>query len=414
MRNAVKVHNNRGSKTTQIAKEGLIQEFSLTDVQAQAILDMRLARLTSLEVNKLVYELERLKLLIKKYTAIIKSPILQMQTVKEEILKIKKDYGNDRRTHFLENEDLAVEINPVVEEIVQDEYVVLSANNTLKAILPKNYNLASKELGANANLFEVPKNVVQTNTNGVIYLFTDLGNCHRIFVKDIEVGKYKDKGFAIDHFVKSYLKDEQVVSMLELNEEERLVFTTANGLVKVTNMAEYFTSKQSIQAIKLKDDDKLVNVEVFNPNKTMLIVTRDFMAVNVEIGDIAPSGRLTSGVKGINLTGKDVVVASNLVDEGDLVSVIASNGYGKILKVNEFDVSARNRKGLKCMSYKGVAECLNVSVATDKMNYVLEGEKLTLVHNKNIKLNTRTSAGASLTSSKTGEKIKKAYNYVLI
>ena len=402
------------SKSTTDAKVTLMKTFMLSDVQAQAILDMRLARLTSLEVNKLVYELERLKLLIKKYTAIIKSPILQMQTVKEEILKIKKDYGNERRTHFLENEDLTVEINPVVEEIVQDEYVVLSANNTLKAILPKNYNLASKELGVNATLFEVPKSIVQTNTNGVVYLFTDLGNCHRIFVKDIEVGKYKDKGFAIDHFVKSYLKEEQVVSMLELNEEDRLIFTTANGLVKVTNMAEYFTSKQSIQAIKLKDEDKVVNVEVYNAQKTMLIVTRDFMAVNVEINDITPSGRLTSGVKGINLAGKDVVVSSNLVDEGDLVSVIASNGYGKILKVNEFDVSARNRKGLKCMSYKGVAECLSVSVATDKLNYVLEGEKLTLVHNKNIKLNTRTSAGASLTSSKTGEKINNVFKYVLI
>ena len=402
------------SKSTTDAKVTLMKTFTLTDVQAQAILDMRLARLTSLEVNKLVYELERLKLLIKKYTAIIKSPILQMQTVKEEIIKIRNEYGNERRTHFLENEDLTVEINPVVEEIVQDEYVVLSATNTLKAILPKNYNLASKELSANATLFEVPKNIVQTNSNGVVYLFTDLGNCHRIFVKDIEVGKYKDKGFAIDHFAKTFLKEEQVVSMLELNEEDRLIFTTANGLVKVTNMAEYFTSKQSIQAIKLKDDDKVVSVEVYNPNKTMLIVTRDFMAVNVEINDIAPSGRLTSGVKGINLTGKDVVISSCLVDDGDLISIIASNGYGKILKVNEFDVSARNRKGLKCMSYKGVAECLNVSIASDKLNYVLEGEKLTLVQNKNLKLNTRTSAGTSLTSSKTGEKIKNAFRYTLI
>ncbi len=402
------------SKSTNDAKIALIKAFALSDVQAQAILDMRLARLTSLEVNKLVYELERLKLLIKKYTAIIKSPILQMQTVKEEILKIRDDYANPRRTHFLEDEDLAVEVNPEIEEIVQDEYVILSANNTLKAILPKNYNLATKELGANATLNEVPKFISQTNTNGILYLFTNLGNCHRINVYDIEIGKYKDKGFLISNFVKAYLKEEQVVSMLELNDDDKLIFTTEQGLVKVSNASEYNTSKQSISAIKLKEGDKVVSVEILNPNKTMFITTRDFMAVNIEVNDIAVSGRLTSGVKGINLTGKDVVVSSILVESNDLISIISSNSFGKLVKINEFEISQRNRKGLKCMSYKGMAECLGAFVANDKLNYVLEGEKLIYVQNKSLKLANRTNAGLTLTTSKTGTKIKSVYRYTLI
>lgn len=402
------------SKSTNDAKIALIKAFALSDVQAQAILDMRLARLTSLEVNKLVYELERLKLLIKKYTAIIKSPILQMQTVKEEILKIRDDYANPRRTHFLEDEDLAVEVNPEIEEIVQDEYVILSANNTLKAILPKNYNLATKELGANATLNEVPKFISQTNTNGILYLFTNLGNCHRINVCDIEIGKYKDKGFLISNFVKAYLKEEQVVSMLELNDDDKLIFTTEQGLVKVSNASEYNTSKQSISAIKLKEGDKVVSVEILNPNKTMFITTRDFMAVNIEVNDIAVSGRLTSGVKGINLTGKDVVVSSILVESNDLISIISSNSFGKLVKINEFEISQRNRKGLKCMSYKGMAECLGAFVANDKLNYVLEGEKLIYVQNKSLKLANRTNAGLTLTTSKTGTKIKNVYRYTLI
>lgn len=402
------------SKSTNDAKLALIKAFALSDVQAQAILDMRLARLTSLEVNKLVYELERLKLLIKKYTAIIKSPILQMQTVKEEILKIRDDYANPRRTHFLEDEDLAVEVNPEIEEIVQDEYVILSANNTLKAILPKNYNLATKELGSNATLNEVPKFISQTNTNGILYLFTNLGNCHRINVCDIEIGKYKDKGFLISNFVKAYLKEEQVVSMLELNDDDKLIFTTEQGLVKVSNASEYNTSKQSISAIKLKEGDKVVSVEILNPNKTMFITTRDFMAVNIEVNDIAVSGRLTSGVKGINLTGKDVVVSSILVESNDLISIISSNSFGKLVKINEFEISQRNRKGLKCMSYKGMAECLGAFVANDKLNYVLEGEKLIYVQNKSLKLANRTNAGLTLTTSKTGTKIKNVYRYTLI
>lgn len=402
------------SKSTNDAKIALMKTFALSDVQAQAILDMRLARLTSLEVNKLVYELERLKLLIKKYTAIIKSPILQMQTVKEEILKIKEDYKNPRRTQFLEDEDLVVEVNPEIEEIVQDEYLILSANNTLKAILPKNYNLATKELGSNATLNEVPKFIVPTNTNGVVYLFTDLGNCHRIYVKDIEVGKYKDKGFAVSNFVKSFLKDEQVVSVLELNEEDKLIFTTEQGLVKVSSASEYNTSKQSISAIKLKENDRVVNVEILNSNKTMFIATRDFMSVNIEVNDVAVSGRLTSGVKAISLTGKDKVISSILVDKNDLISIIASNGFGKLVKVNEFEISQRNRKGLKCMSYKGVAECLSVQVASDKLNYVLQGENLIYVANKTLKLANRTSAGTTLTSSKTGTKVSNVYRYALI
>lgn len=401
------------SKSTNDAKVNLMNTFTLTDVQAQAILDMRLARLTSLEVNKLVYELERIRLLIKKYTAIIKSPILQMQTVKEEILKIRDDYGSDRKTHFLDDENLTVEVNPVIEEIVQDEYVILTASNTLKAIQPKNYNLATKGLNANAHLYEVPKCILQTNTNGIVYLFTNLGNCHRICVKDIEIGKYKDKGFAIDNFVRTFAKEEVVVSMLELREEDKLIFTTEQGLVKVSNAEEYFVSKQTIGAIKLKDDDKLLNVEIFNESKTMLIVTRDFMTVNIEVKDIAPTGRLTAGVKAISLTAKDVVVSSMLVNSEDLVSVITSNSYAKLLKVSDFEISSRNRKGLKCMAYKGVAECLSVQVASDKLNYVLENDNLTLIQNKDLKLNTRTSAGNSVIG-KTGTKIVNVYKYVLL
>lgn len=404
----------KSSKSTTDAKVTLMSTFNLSDVQAQAILDMRLARLTSLEVNKLIYELERLRLLIKKYTAIIKSPILQMQTVKEEMLKIRDDYGTDRRTHFLDDENLTVEVNPVIEEIVQDEYVILTASNTLKAIQPKNYSMAQKGLGANAHLYEIPKSIVQTNTNGVVYLFTNLGNCHKVLVKDIELGKYKDKGFNIDNFVRGYAKDEVVVSMLELREEDKLIFTTEQGLVKVSEASEYFVSKQSIGAIKLKDGDNLLNVEIYNDAKHMLLVTRDFMSVKIEINDIAPTGRLTSGIKAMSLTPKDVVVSSLLVDDNDLVSIITSNSYGKLLKVSDLEVSSRNRKGLKCMSYKGVAECLSVEIASDKMNYVLENDNLTLVQNKDLKLNTRTSAGNSVVSSKTGAKVNKIYRYTLV
>lgn len=402
------------SKSTNDAKMSLMQRFALDDVQAQAILDMRLARLTSLEVNKLVYELERLRLLIKKYTAIIKSPILQMQTVKEEILKIRDDYGNDRRTHFLDDDTLAVEVNPVIEEIVQDEYVILTAGNTLKAVQPKNYNLATKTLGANASLYEIPKCIVPTNTNGILYLFTNMGNCHKVLVKDIELGKYKDKGFNIDNFVKGFSKDEVVVSALELREEDKLIFTTELGMVKVSNASEYFVSKQSIGAIKLKEEDRLLNVELFNDNKSMLITTRDFMTVNIEVKDISSTGRMTGGVKAISLSNNDIVVSSVLVDSNDLVSVITSNSYGKLLKVSDFEISSRNRKGLKCMSYKGVAECLSVVVASDKVNYVLSGENLTLVQNKDLKLNTRTSAGNSIVDSKTGAKITNVYKYSLV
>ena len=402
------------SKSTNDAKVSLMSAFSLTDVQAQAILDMRLARLTSLEVNKLVYELERLKLLIKKYTAIIKSPILQMQTVKEEILKIRDEYGSDRRTHFLNSEDLAVEVDMKVEEVVQDEYVILSAANTLKAIQPKSYNLATKTLSANATLYEIPKFIVQTNSNGVVYLFTNKGNCHKVIVKDIELGKYKDKGFNLDHFIKHIENDEVVVSMLELREDDKIVFTTELGMIKVSDASEYFVSKQSIGAIKLKDKDSLVNVEILSENKTLVLATRDFMMVNVEVNDIASTGRLTGGVKGMSLTGKDVVVGTTLVGKDDLVAVITSNSFAKLLKVADIEISQRNRKGLKCMSYKGIAECLSVTVASDKLNYVLHGEKLNLVQNKDLKVNNRTSAGASLVSSKTGEKISNIYRYTLI
>lgn len=402
------------SKSVNDAKVTLMSTFYLTDVQAQAILDMRLARLTSLEVNKLKYELERLELLIKKYTAIIKSPILQMQTVKEEILKIRDDYGDERRTHFLEDEDLTVEVNPQIESLVQDELLIITAGNTVKAILPKSYNLSNKDITDNSTLFEVPKFIVPTNNESTLYLFTDKGNCHKLETKCIELGKYKDKGFNLSTIIKTFEMEENVVSIIDLREDYKLIFTTKFGMVKSTNASEYFSTKQTISAIKLKDDDMVINVQILLDNKSMTMITKEFMALNFSINDIPVSGRTSMGVKGINLNDGDEVIMSQLVDKGDIISIFTDNAYSKIFKVSELGESVRNRKGLKCMIIKGNTKCLKAYVANDKLNYVLQNEKkLILVENKHLKLANRTSNGNSMTI-KNGEKIISVNPYVLL
>ena len=408
------------SSSTAEAKQRLMDKFYLTDVQAQAILDMRLARLTSLEVNKLVNELENLIKLIADLKAILASEKKLMNVVKKELNEIKKAYGVPRKTQIVSDDDNDGEIDETVipDAPKEDVHVICTEGNTLKVVNKKSFDLGVKKLSTNPTMFEVNKlDVVMDNTK-TVYLFTNLGNCHRIKVNQIPQTKLKDRGTPVKSFVKNCDPQEKVIAMFDFNEEDQdaeLIFATKQGLIKITKQSEYISSKQTISAIKLKEDDELIFVDYDNREKSLLMFSHDGLAVNIIKDDVACIGRVSAGVRGMALSDGDYVVSCVL--GGALAyAVFTSNGFAKVIKETEVALTSRARKGIKVINGKKLDIKLIGAYELNKAyNYVaiLENNNFVLVESKKLSLENRLGVGKSVVGTKTGTDTKQVVTYVI-
>lgn len=368
----------RQSRNITDARITLMQTFNLSEIQAQAILDMRLARLTNLEVDRLEVELKRLKELIKRYTAILKSPSLQMKIVKQELGEIVKNYGGNRRSEFLSpGDDLLEEEALLEEEEVTDVHVVFTPMRTIKAVSQKNYNLSIKELNDNSTLYEVPNLSVKTQTNKDVYAFTNLGNCIKFPVSSIGICRFKDRGVSISNHYKNLEDNERIISCLVLDEkmaEEQLVFLTSSGMIKISKVSEYFSNRQVISAIRLRGDgDELLTVQL-NTKKYVGMFTKDGIGVVVEKDDISCTGRVTAGVIGMKLSADDAVVSAMLIDDTDAFTLFLNNGSYKAVTFSGVPISMRNRVGSRIISKslnKNV-KIIKVGVLSPNTSYALE------------------------------------------
>ena len=375
----------KNSKSVTDAKISLIKTFDLSEIQAQAILDMRLARLTNLEVNKLITDLNRLRDLIKRYTAILKSPTLQMKVVKTELQEIIKSYGKPRKTKFLK-----------ADEHFEDS------------------SLVNKELSATPSLFEIPQISFKIDDNKDVYVFTNKGNSIKLAVNSIPECKFRDKGTALFSMVKNVASDEHIVAMLELDptlKDTNIIFVTKSGMIKVTKMSEFIVSKHVIAAIKLAKNDEIVYVNFHNPDKKMSLFTANGNAVKVDTDDIAPSGRVGLGIKGIALDKQDYVVSAVQTGISDAYMMFMADGYAKIVKQGELPDSARNRKGLGFLSAKSKnSKLVFVGQLSTKVNYVAEtvSGKLEFITSNSLPLDVRLGTGKPVVK----EKVAHVYPFV--
>ena len=410
----------KNSKSVTDAKITLIKTFDLSEIQAQAILDMRLARLTNLEVNKLVTDLNRLRDLIKRYTAIIKSPTLQMKVVKTELQEIIKTYGRPRKTKFLSATEHFEDSSSILEGIeaetedIQTFHIIGTPANTLKLVNLKSYNLVNKELSSSPALCEIPKISFKIDDNKDVYVITNKGNSVKLEVKSIPECKFRDKGTTLFSIAKNTETDENIVGILELDssiKDTNLIFVTKSGMVKITSVSEFLVSKHVVAAIKLSKNDEIVYVGFHNPDKKLSIFTSNGNAVKVDTSDIPASGRVGLGVKGIALDKGDFVVSAMQTGISDAFAMFFSDGYAKIVKENEFPDSARNRKGLTILGTKSKsAKVIYVSVLSVKVNYVVEtmSDKLQFITINQLPLDTRTGSGKSISK----EQVKSVYPFI--
>ncbi len=415
----------KASKSTNEAKENLMQRFFLTDVQAQAILDMRLSRLTNLEVNKLINELEGLKQLIEKLKRILGSDKLQYNLVKTELLEIKKNYGSPRKSviYSPEDDDNGDVVQEVINEpMVQEEPVVViySAGNTIKLVSQKGYNLATKELTSSSTTHEVPTISVPMLNTKTVYLFTNLGNCHTVPAYEIPSVKFKDKGELLSRLIKNYEINEKVIAMFDGSacESGELIMATKQGYLKISKFSDYVTSKQTIAAMKLAQDDELISVEMNQPNMLMSVFTRMGIAIAFEKTDVTTIGRMAQGVKAITLNDGDEVVNAHQVTAGTPFALFLSNGNAKAIQFGEVPLITRARKGSRVLGLTDKTVTLvRAFVLNKNISFVAKSTngELTFVLNKKMPLGNKDSDGKNiLTTKNKANKCEEVFEYVTL
>ncbi len=396
------------SKTTMEAKQRLRDKFNLSEKQAQAILDMRLARLVNLEVEKIEEELKELKKKIEELTKIYNSKRLQLGVVKDELLQIKKQYKSARKSVITSKDDVVYEEVDETEAFARDVVVAVTANNTIKCIPQKNYQLAQKEMTDTSTLYDVHTIILNAITTQDVLIFTNYGNCFKIPVRNINEAKWRDKGQTLQSLDKTFLPDEKIVAMWVLDSNMlsslELLFYTSQGMIKRTPFSEYFVSKSHFQGIKLKDDDRLLGVEIFDKSKSVLMLSKNGMVLNFETLDVPSTGRVTAGVKGINLEPKDKVIYASQVLNSGALTVATKEGYFKNVPVGEFEIMSRYRKGLRVYNTEKFGEVMLGHFGMVPPNIAVKvGTKLQKVSARQISYDNRLGKGKQNIKDKIDE-----------
>lgn len=348
------------SATTTEAKQRLRDRFSLSEKQAQAILDMRLARLVHLEVDKLEEELTYLKKKIAEYEAILSSKKAQYDVVKKEILEIKKAYSTPRLSKIGNNKEISIETTVENDESSKNFVIAISAGNTIKKVTSKNYSMSQKTLGDNSTITDVAKQVETFSGSDTIIIFTSQGNAIKTSVNNLKECKWRDKGFSLLSIEKSTILNEVPICIMKLPKDGQILFMTKFGMVKKSEASDIVVNKSFYQACKLNDGDEVINVEMDKSGTSILMLTRKGMSLNFEKSDIPVQGRISAGVRGINLEDNDNVIFASQIDFTDIIAV-TDNGFIKKIAVNQFPLSARYRKGLKYINF--AKNCQNVFYA---------------------------------------------------
>ncbi|MGM7637449.1 DNA gyrase subunit A [Bacillus sp. Hm123] len=342
----------RGSQTTDIARQGLMDNFSLSEKQAQAILDMRLQRLTGLEREKIEEEYNNLLALINELKAILADEEKILEIIREELLEIKQRFNDERRTEIM---DAGVE-GIMDEDLIPREQVVLTLthNGYVKRLPASTYRSQKRGgrgiQGMGTNEDDFVEHLLTTSTHDTILFFTNKGKVYRL--KGYQIPEYSRtaKGIPLINLLEVE-KDEWVNTMIRVEEftaDSYLFFATKSGIVKRTLLADYANIRTNgLRALNLREDDELISVRLTDGKQQIVMGTKDGLMIRFAEEDVREMGRVSTGVKGIRLSAADAVVGMELLHENDYVLIVTENGYGKRTSESEYRVQTRGGKGLK-------------------------------------------------------------------
>jgi DNA gyrase subunit A len=344
----------RGSKSPAEARDGLMAQFRLTQIQSQAILDMQLQRLTGLERQKILDELVELMKTIERLRAILSSEELLIQLVVTELKAVRDKFADERRTEII---DESGELR--IEDLIADEDMAITVTNTgyIKRTAISTYRAQRRggkgRIGMRTREEDYVSHLFVASTHAYIMIFTDRGRAYWLKVHEIpDVGSY-GKGKAIVNLVQFESSEEKIAGMLAVKEfpeqedQQFVVMGTRKGTVKKTDLTAFSNPRPSgIIAIGVEEGDSVIAIELSDGKEQVFIGTRDGMAIRFAEEDVRPMGRSAYGVRGIALRDDDEVVAMEVVREGGTMLTVAQNGYGKRTELEEYRLQSRGGVGI--------------------------------------------------------------------
>ena len=361
----------RSSQTTQIAKERLIERFTLTEIQANAIVEMKLRALTGLEREKLENEHEELVKKIAELKAILADEKLLLGVIKEEIMVIANKYGDDRRTKIgFDEYDISME------DMIPNENTVIAMTNLgyVKRMTVDNFkaqNRGGKGIkGMQTIEDDFIEDLLMTTTHNYIMFFTNLGRVYRLKAYEIPEAGRTARGTAIINLLQLTPgeKISAIIPIKDYEEDRNLFMVTKNGIVKKTPLQEYSNvRKTGLIAINLREDDELIEVKTTDKDTHIFLVTKQGMCIRFKETDVRKTGRSSIGVIGMNLNPEDEIVGMQLDHQGDSLLIVSENGMGKRTFLEEFHVQNRGGKGVKCYKItEKTGDVIGVKAVTDE------------------------------------------------
>ncbi|WMJ80067.1 DNA gyrase subunit A [Clostridium sp. MB40-C1] len=403
----------RSSKTTNEAKEGLMNKFALSDKQATAILDMKLQRLTGLEREKIEEEYAKLMELIKSLREILASEELVLDIIKDELNEIKAKFGDERRTQIIKDETNDIDIEDLIEE--KDVVITLTHDGYIKRLPVETYS-AQRRGGRGIQAMSTKEDdfvdhIFTTSTHNNLLFFTNTGRVYQLKGYQVPEAGRTAKGTNLINLI-PLDTSEKIQAVLYLNdfkEDNYLVMGTKKGIIKKTSLDKYSSiRKNGLNAINLKDDDELISVRPTNGDSEIIYVTKNGYAIRFSEKDVRPLGRTASGVKAITLRKEDEVVSMEVAKPEEELLVVSENGFGKRTPINEYSLQRRGGKGV--ITYKISDKTGNVIGA----RLVDDNDELMLINTNGIAIRinvsdisttSRNAMGVTLMKTTEDEKV---------
>jgi DNA gyrase subunit A len=403
----------RASKTVEDARNGLMNKFKLSQIQAQAILDMRLQRLTGLERDKIEQEYLETIQLIEKLKGILSSKVKRMAIIKEELLELKKKYGDERRTEIRAEEEEEFSIEDLIAE--EDMVITITHGGYIKRLSVTSYRRQGRGgkgvIGIETKEQDFVEHLFIASTHNYILFFTPKGRCHWIKVHEIPVGGRLAKG-------------KPVVNMLNLGEEEKIaaflpvkdfddkhfvVMSTQNGIIKKTLLSAFSNPRKGgINAMNVPDDDNLIEAKMTDSSCDIVLATREGQAIRFHEEKVRHMGRTAYGVKGITLEKNDRVIGMVVVKRDATLLTVTENGYGKRTSISDYRVTNRGGKGIiniKTSERNGKVVDIKEVVTDDELMLISQKGIIIRQSVKQISVIGRATQGVRLINLSSGDKL---------
>ena len=345
------------SKTPEEAIKGLMSNFNLTEIQSKAILDMRLQRLTGLEIDKIKEELQSLKKAIAEYKEILRSHVRKQEILTNELLEIKERFGDERRSEISLSDDLEIEDADLIPE--EDVIITVTNRGYVKRMTVDTYRAQNRGgkgvTGAKMTDDDFVERVLYTSTHDTLLFFSTLGKVYKLRAFQIPYSSRTAKGLPIVNLL-NFEPNEKLAAVINVNMEEMqdgfFIFGTRQGLVKKTEISAFNNIRTNgIKAILLNDGDELFEVGLTDGEKDIILGASNGKAIRFSESDIRPMGRISAGVRGIKVADNERMVGMAIVNtDGDEIVIVTEKGYGKRTNVDAFRVQVRGGKGVKALN----------------------------------------------------------------